>query len=378
MTTPIPEGTEYRNAQHSDSDSQDMAIVLQELKGRVTDFEAKMESAILKEENFRNDIQCLTKSLDTFVARHLEEDRLLTDMVNRDTQRSLAAKEGYDELASQFDETKKGGSRTRIREFMGKVFVYVSIVIPFVLMAPLHAIFWLIGRLLKRLGFRKPAPSDSVYARSASRKRDGRASPSILRVSKPSSTPTRSQLTSLKAGKHGSDGIRALEQLKDIDADASSIRYGLRKQKNPTNQSEILHETDNTIETDDTRDSLRSESTGQSTSVTRPEDVEKHVIDESSGSEDVFMDASDGIERVQSQARDDAILSSGDAISGDGEDDSDPSEATRRPGWARLPEGNESLPDFAAFPSSPTFWEISDDEMQLASQDKEASRQEEE
>lgn len=142
---------------------------IERLRTRIASFEKAIQSASQNEAQFNAHTQSLTNSLDAFIAKHLEEDRHLTRLIQHDTQRSRDVRDEYDVLASRFDETVRPPSPTRMRELLSTLSVYTGILVSVVFMAPLSAAWWLLEKVLARVGVRQTPPVDNELVR---RRRD--------------------------------------------------------------------------------------------------------------------------------------------------------------------------------------------------------------
>ena len=338
------------------SSSRDDAAVkttIRELKSQILAFEARLEALKAKERSFQDDTRAFIRAMNEYAERHSADDRRLRGMVEADTARSKDANEEYEVLQSRFDETKKGRSRTKMRQMTAKVFVYLSIVIPFVLMAPLHAIFWLIERLLNRLGWKKQKRPDVPYGRSSGRRRDRRSSNNVaVPRMDGSSGVVGEDKTGKKENAAGGGGGGGMDMSASITGKTKVVR-----KRNVGKSEDLQYHTEETAETEESRYSSFEEAGGDGENEERKGD-----------SDDVFVDACDGNE--ENEAR--GYESENESESGKLEVESDSSNDShkKRPGWARLGESSESVGDLKTLPSSSALWDMSDDDLLITGMER--------
>lgn len=351
------------DAPKNDEDEHRLDAVVANLNSRVTAFEQSLESAVQTEKHFRSNIQALLDSLDTFVERHVEKDRLLTQLIEEDTQRSKEAKEEYDALASRFDHNLRKDNLTHTRDWLRTVSVYAGIVLSVVLMAPLHAFWWLLTRTLTRIGLLKSSEEPIIYPNV---RRRGRYTSS---ASERSQAGTRHRRRSSDANVPAPQGSKAPQFSSTLrrneDIKASMKEFNSQDSNDIT--MEGLKVDANVPHAQESSDSERcytsrdQVSEGDGTGLYR-ENV--HQPETESDGEDEFFDARNDLqERVEYSER--AKPGQTEETTQEKEEINVPAEdVPERPGWA-LPAGSdETLPDMSSFPSS-EFWEISDEDIRL-------------
>lgn len=353
------------------------------LAARVDAFEEHLKQAMASEQTFRNNLQTVTRALDSFVENHRQADMNLTRMIQEDTQRSREAREEYDVLAARLNDSIRPHRSTRHFQVLKTVSLYISIVLSVVFMAPIHAVVWIFESLLNRLGYRKQVSAyggDSVYGDSSARqhvRQSGRRTPKAAH----SSSSTRDQIQSnagCKAMEADSKSLASQKPPASSSGKNSGVRAGARDEnvirKVPPDVTNVLSLADDLKKNggvpgtaQETPDWTKGSVHGASLSQKGRPSVRQTENDSSSAdSDDVFVDASAGKGGEEIESQKDVETESDENASVD-DNDSDggaPEDESGRPDWARPEDSDQALPELSTFPSS-EFWNISEDEIRL-------------
>ena len=346
--------------------------VVKRLSSRLTEFENNLNNVVKEEQEFRIAFKEQTDSLHALVQRYAREDENIRRLVEEDTQRSRDAQAEYEALQRDFDEQVRPNSPTRIRKWLSTVWTNVWIVLSLVFMAPVHAIWVIVEKLLTETGLVGHG-NDSIH-RSYSTFSNREDTP--MRVD----NEIRRKRRALKA-----------EPLKD----GQVVTHWLQKDEPKLESRRKKLTLDNLSTTPKDEASLSSSYTGMHTVTSPPTSLlpqssiqetpptlvstvnrvddqilpgsEPNETSQPNESDDVFVDAQGETSPVPQKPRlpiaqqdhvEEEEISSPDVT----EVTSDP--GSQRPAWARVGESNQTLPDIAQFPSG-EFWDISDDEMKL-------------
>lgn len=385
----------------SADDVSQVQAALEMLSTRVDAFEHNLQQALEAERVFRVSLQTVSHALDAFVQTHVQEDELLTRLIEEDTQRSREAKEEYDVLAARFEDSLRPHASTRRRELLKTVSLYIGIVLSVVFMAPLHLILSLFEKLLFRMGYRRHDDVNLGYAEATVRYR------------------ARQNWRRAANATRFSNTLRNRHRLRaaDVQSERSSLSTGLPSTQGSSTHSSshslgILPDTDRQLQAmhldipgaspqEDTiwlAESLAkmSANTGRITrtgpamgggitdgaAATREEDG--NGCGDLSGEED-FVDAKGDAGKVEGEVgRKDAGKGKGrNGDRGNGKDaekrkrnnaekrdaekkrDARAKDESKRPDWARpFDDDYHSSPETARFPSA-DFWNISNDEIRI-------------
>lgn len=345
--------------------------VFKRLSSRLTEFENNLNSVVKEEQQFRIAFKEQTDSLHALVQRYAREDENLRRLVEEDTQRSRDAQAEYEALERDFDEQVRPNSPTRIRKWLSTVWTNVWIVLSLVFMAPVHAIWVIVEKLLTETGLvgRGNDSAHRSYSTFSNREED------LMRVDNEIRRKRRNSKT--EPSKYGQVVTHWVQK--------DEPKLGSRRKKQsldniPTNPKDESIVSSNymgmhPITTPPT--SLLAQSSVQTpptliSAVNRVDDQilswsEPKGASQPNESDDDFVDAQGKTSPVPQKPRTSMIgennmeeeeISSPDVT----EVTSDP--GSQRPAWARIGESNQALPDIGQFPSG-EFWDISDDEMRL-------------
>ncbi|KAI0565682.1 hypothetical protein FGB62_16g231 [Gracilaria domingensis] len=338
---------------HPGDSDRNARLQLEALQTRLRTFEDALQTAIDAELQFRTEMADALNSLRMLIAEQRSEDARLTELVQQDTQRSREVMADYDNLASSFRENVQPPDPTRLRD----AFRTVGIVLSFILMAPIQAIWWLLTQFITRLAF--GTTLTTVFARLKGSSNASTAPSATVATARRATTPQafgrHNQRSSVPSGsnvRNGSDlplssrfvaGSQSATQSPGTQTLPSSIANGLVELQTSSFRKPTDTNGDTSI------DSEELEASDSSKLALRKDAAV-------SSSSDVFVDA-----------RTSSFGSDREANDGQDEDDSDTEtsgEPDGRPAWA-LPLNSESaLPDMANFPPA-EFWHISDEEMKL-------------
>lgn len=377
----------------SADDASHIQAALEMLSTRVDTFEHNLQQTFEAERVFRASLQTVSNALDAFVQTHVQEDELLTRLIEEDTQRSREAKERYDVLAARFEDSLRPHASTRRRELLKTVSLYIGIVLSVVFMAPLHLVLSLFEKLLFRMGYRRHDDVNVGYAEATARYRARQNWRRAANATRFSNTlrnrrrlgaaelhPERSSLsTSLRSTQSSSTHSSSLSLgvLPDIDRQLQAMHLDIPG-ASPQEDTVWLAESLAKMSADTGRNRRTSMSKDDGRIDGAEASVEENGIDSGdlAGQEDGFVDAKAGAGKVDGQVgrkdvdngkgKDAEKRKSNGATTRGGEKKSDrrAKDESKRPDWARPFDDDHSPPETAKFPSA-DFWNISNDEIRI-------------
>lgn len=323
---------------------------LSNISERLAVFDTNLRASAESEKDFCTFVQTFTNSMDTFILQHIEEDRKLTRLIAEDTQRAQDAKREYDTLASRFDDDVRPPNPTKIREFLSTMSTYIGIVLSLIFMAPLHAVWSTIIKLLTSLGL----VSRTAEVRN---RRDGRGTPEA----------TRRQIKSPRQERRPHAQFRQQRndlQRRTTQSQPSSQRLPRRlrdgKHKlSPKSASSERRSLRTRTKTASTTSTGRNEGISSAANINEALNIRRQRNASNKDEKEVFVDARDKNETPDVSLRHLSNQEIGDDMDSY-VDDNDSS----RPCWA-VPNGESgTFRDDSTFPSA-DFWNISTDDIRL-------------
>lgn len=313
---------------------------------RLAKFESNLQAAAESEKEFCTFVQTFTNSMDSSILKHIEEDRRLTRLIAEDTRRTQEAKDEYDALASRFDNDMRAPSPTKIREFLRTVSVYIGIVLSLVFMAPLHAIWFVISKVLAGLGLitrpvfvarKRKANEKAEASRRKATKRDGSRRSPHRQGHKNGDAASPSSKSANKA----SPGEQQHNESTSPSATASRAhRMRGRAGSSTKTATNAKHGSD-------------AFEHSSSEAGRHEDDVDAKLMTDL----DEFVDALSAVEsRSASNSQRTNQVDDDDSDGDDGE--------SVRPGWAIPTNSSGTFPEYSTFPSA-EFWNISADDIKL-------------
>lgn len=336
---------------------------IEKLTARFSAFDADLDKAMLSEEGFYHSVDSFANSLDAFILHHVAEDHRLSRMVNEDSRLARKAKKDYDVLASRFDDDVRPRSPTRVRECVTTASVYCGIVVSLVLMAPLHAVWSVLSKVLRALHLlvhpasaqpprRTSPPSSSLPSSSSLSPRVVHTAPRARGVKRGIEMPTALSGAALLHGGAASPARHAAAAAEPRDTDGKPTISAAATGAQATDKG------------DAPRDAERKEGRDSSDDE---DDVFVDTVDRPMAAADV-----DGQTDAQTDAQQKRKDGSGSRVDGRA-DGGGKLKGRARPGWAIPADESDAFKDDSHFPSG-DFWRVSTDEIKLESLKNSASR----